>query len=140
MHRLASSRSLVPAVLDEDAFAALAHRAALLGIDPAARWLPVHPWQWDYLQREHPRLVMRCIDLGAGFGTARPTASLRTLGIRADERIHLKLSLSVQALGASRVMPPRYLHNAVLAERCLRALCARDTWLGEHLELCDERA
>ncbi|UXU89594.1 IucA/IucC family protein [Burkholderia sp. S-53] len=136
----AGAQPIARTVLEKEAFVVLAHRAASLGIDPEALWLPVHPWQWDHLQRAHPQLATRCIDLGTGVGTARPTASLRTLGIGADARTHLKLSLSVQALGASRVMPPRYLHNAVLAERCLRALCARDTWLGEHLELCDERA
>ncbi|HGL6714188.1 siderophore biosynthesis protein [Burkholderia contaminans] len=128
------------AVLDKEAVTVLAHRAASLGIAPEALWLPVHPWQWDYLQHAHPQLTARCIDFGIEVGVAQPTASLRTLGIGADTQTHLKLSLSVQALGASRVMPPRYLHNAVLAERCLRALCAQDTWLGEHLELCDERA
>ncbi|PCE33089.1 siderophore biosynthesis protein [Burkholderia ubonensis subsp. mesacidophila] len=136
----ADPQPVARAVLDADACAELARRAGERGIDPAALWLPVHPWQWDHLQRQHPPLAARCVDLGAGPGTARPTASLRTLGIGAGERVHLKLSLSVQALGASRVMPPRYLHNAVLAERCLRALCARDAWLGAHLELCDERA
>jgi len=136
----ADAQPIARAVLDADGFAALAHRAGLLGIDPAALWLPVHPWQWDHLQRQQPGLTARCADLGTGFGTARPTASLRTLGIGSDEQLHLKLSLSVQALGASRVMPPRYLHNAVLAERCLRELCTRDKWLGEHLELCDEGA
>jgi len=128
------------AVLDADAFAVLAERAALLGIDPAALWMPVHPWQWGEIQAKHPQLAAQCVDLGEGCGTVRPTASLRALGIGSGERLHLKLSLGVQALGASRVMPPRYLHNAVLAELCLRELCIRDKWLGEHLELCDERA
>ncbi|WP_186156534.1 IucA/IucC family protein [Burkholderia gladioli] len=139
-HALADAQPVARAVLVPDAFAALARRARSRGVDSTALWLPVHPWQWDHLQRQHPRLAARCIDLQIECGTVRPTASLRTLGIGSDDRLHLKLSLSVQALGASRVMPPRYLHNAVLAERCLRALCARDAWLGEHLELCDERA
>lgn len=128
------------AALNADAFAVIAERAALRGIDPAALWMPVHPWQWGEIQAKHPELAAQCVDLGEACGTVRPTASLRTLGIGAGERLHLKLSLGVQALGASRVMPPRYLHNAVLAERCLRVLCTRDKWLGEHLELCDERA
>ncbi|MGD7392075.1 IucA/IucC family siderophore biosynthesis protein, partial [Ralstonia pseudosolanacearum] len=69
-----------------------------------------------------------------------PTASLRTLSVADGERLHLKLALNVQALGAARTLPPRYLRNGVLAERCLEALRARDAWLGAHLALCGEGA
>ncbi len=118
----------------------LARRAVERGADPAALWLPVHPWQWRYLQRHRAALALQCVDLGSGPGAAMPTASLRTLSVADGERLHLKLSLNVQALGAARTMPPRYLHNGVLAERCLETLRARDAWLGGHLALCGERA
>nr|WP_246256917.1 IucA/IucC family protein [Pararobbsia alpina] len=136
------AQPVATALLDEVEFAALAQRARERGAAASALWLAVHPWQWLHLQRRAPELLMRCVDLGGGLGAALPTASLRTLSITAAERpandIHLKLSLSVQALGASRVMPPRYLHNGVLAQACLEELRRRDAWLGAHLELCDE--
>ncbi|NIF93570.1 IucA/IucC family protein, partial [Burkholderia sp. Cy-637] len=103
-------------------------------------WLPVHPWQYAHLRRRHPALLDACIDLGEGPGAGMPTASLRSLGVAHDASLHLKLSLGVQALGAERVMPPRYLRNGALAQACLAALRERDAWLAAHLQVCDERA
>ncbi len=101
-------------------------------------WLPVHPWQWDWLnQSTHSRLT-GCIDLCTGPGTATPTASLRSLGITGNINTHLKLALSVCTLGAIRTLPPRYLHNGTLASTCLKSLRQRDNWLATHLLLCDE--
>jgi len=101
-------------------------------------WLPVHPWQWARLERMAPSERARCIDLGAGPGAAIPTASLRSLAVVGRPGTHLKLALSVNALGAVRTLPPRYLHNAVLAAACLESLRERDAWLAAHLLLCDE--
>ncbi|MCK4122694.1 IucA/IucC family protein [Ralstonia pseudosolanacearum] len=135
-----AAQPVAAALLSEDDYDGLARRAVERCTDPAALWLPVHPWQWRYLQRNRVALALQCVDLGSGPGAAMPTASLRTLSVADGERLHLKLALNVQALGAARTLPPRYLRNGVLAERCLEALRARDAWLGAHLALCGEGA
>lgn len=128
------------ALLDAHEFATLAYRAREAGADADALWLPVHPWQIAQLRRRQPALLDGCVDLGAGPGTGTPTASLRSLGVARAPSLHLKLALGVQALGAERVLPPRYQHNGELAQRCLRTLAERDRWLGAHLRWCDEGA
>lgn len=114
---------------------AYAHRAS----GEAYLWLPVHPWQWRRLKEAATPDLADCMDLGAGPGTALPTVSLRSLAISGRPDTHIKLALSVQALGALRTLPPRYLHNGALAFACLDDLRRRDTWLAAHLLLCDER-
>ncbi|SEO42497.1 IucA/IucC family protein [Nitrosovibrio sp. Nv6] len=101
-------------------------------------WLPVHPWQWAWLNRSTRPELSVCIDLCSGPGAAIPTASLRSLAVTKSPGMHLKLALSVRTLGATRALPPRYLHNGILASACLESLRQRDDWLGAHLQLCDE--
>lgn len=101
-------------------------------------WLPVHPWQWARLNRMAPSEIAACIDLGSGPGSVIPTASLRSLAVIGCSGTHLKLSLSINTLGAVRTLPPRYLHNGTLASACLESLRQRDAWLASHLLLCDE--
>lgn len=101
-------------------------------------WLPVHPWQWAWLNRSAPSKITGCIDLCAGPGAVIPTASLRSLAVTGSPGTHLKLALSVHTLGAIRALPPRYLHNGILASACLESLRQRDGWLATHLLLCDE--
>lgn len=101
-------------------------------------WLPVHPWQWARLNRVAPSGLTACIDLGPGPGLLIPTASLRSLAVNGRSGIHLKLSLSINALGAVRTLPPRYLHNGTRASICLESLRQKDAWLKSHLLLCDE--
>lgn len=102
-------------------------------------WLPVHPWQWVRLNRTAPPELAACIDLGTGPGAVIPTASLRSLAIPGRPGTHLKVSLSINALGVVRTLPPRYLHNGTLAGACLERLRRKDTWLASHLHLCDEQ-
>lgn len=101
-------------------------------------WLPVHPWQWAWLQRTASSNIAVCIDLGVGPGKVRPTASIRSLAAIAQPKLHLKLSLSVKLLGAERSLPPRYLHNGMLAGKCIETLRQHDSWLESHLLSCDE--
>ncbi|SDA21005.1 Siderophore synthetase component [Nitrosospira sp. Nsp18] len=101
-------------------------------------WMPVHPWQWAWLNRSIPLKLSECIYLSIGPGTATPTASLRSLAVTGNPGTHLKLALSVRTLGATRALPPRYLHNGTLASACLESLRRRDDWLAAHLLLCDE--
>ncbi len=122
-----------------------AQQVMLAGIARACRvdsedwlWLPAHPWQWAWLNRSAPSKITGCIDLCKGPGAAMPTASLRSLAVTGRPGTHLKLALSVHTLGAIRALPPRYLHNSILASACLESLRQRDGWLATHLLLCDE--
>jgi siderophore synthetase component len=101
-------------------------------------WVPVHPWQWAWLNRSIPSKLAGCIDLCTGPGAAIPTASLRSLAIPGKPGTHLKLALSARTLGAVRTLPLRYLHNGILASACLESLRRRDAWLEANLLLCQE--
>ena len=134
-----TGQPLAGLLLDRAQRDVLANIARTLHADSAGwLWLPVHPWQWAWLNRSAPSRITGCIDLGMGPGAGTPTASLRSLAIEKQPGTHLKLSLSVHTLGAVRALPPRYLHNAILASACLESLRQRDGWLAANLLLCDE--
>jgi len=103
--------------------------------------LPVHPWQFDHVL---PRDFAAELEAGLvrpvarGIGRFHPTASLRTLRSPLGER-HVKLPLGVATLGATRLLPPRYLANGERAERLMRTLVERDPVLRRRVALCDER-
>lgn len=135
----APGQPVAEALLDRvqhDRLATTAHAFGAKG--DAWLWMPVHPWQRAHLERSASPTLADCIDLGTGPGAATPTASLRSLAVVGRPGTHLKLALSVNALGAVRTLPPRYLHNATLAGACLENLRERDEWLASHLLLCDE--
>lgn len=134
-----TDQPLAGILLDREQQDALANIARTRHADSAGwLWLPVHPWQWTWLNRAAPSKITGCIDLGIGPGAGIPTASLRSLAIKERPGTHLKLSLSVHTLGAVRTLPPRYLHNGILAYACLELLRQRDDWLAANLLLCDE--
>lgn len=122
--------------MERDTLAATAHAQGADG--EAWLWLPVHPWQWARFDWAELSATAAYIDLGTGPGSAIPTASLRSLAIEGNSGAHLKVSLSINALGAVRTQPPRYLHNAELAGACLESLRRKDAWLASNLRLCDE--
>ncbi len=137
--RACSGQPLADILLERTQRDTLAETARARGADgDAYLWLPVHPWQWERFNRTAPSELAACIDLGTGPGAVMPTASLRSLAIIGRPGTHLKLALSVNALGAVRTLPPRYLHNGNLAGACLETLRQRDDWLAAHLRLCDE--
>lgn len=133
-----SGQLVADILLDRTQRDALATTARACGADGRYLWLPAHPWQWERLQRTAAPELAACIDLGRGPGAALPTASLRSLAVIGRPGTHLKLALSVNALGAVRTLPPRYLHNGMLASTCLESLRQRDDWLAAHLLLCTE--
>jgi siderophore synthetase component len=115
--------------------------AAAAGLGGGFCLLPVHPWQLDHvLAREfatelaagHVRPVAR------GIGRFGPTASLRTLSSPV-QTLHVKLPLGIATLGATRLLPPRYLENGERGERLMRDLLRRDPALRRRVSLCDER-
>ncbi|GAC1523696.1 MAG: hypothetical protein NVS3B11_24220 [Collimonas sp.] len=135
-----AGQPVAQALLDAAQQDTLFNRARNCGASSDAYvWLPLHPWQWAWLKQSATvPALSTCIDLGSGPGTATPTASLRSLAVSGFQDTHLKLALSVNALGAVRTLPPRYLHNGMLASACLGQLRQRDAWLAAHLLLCDE--
>lgn len=135
----AVGQPIAEALLDPAQHERLTATAHAHGADGDAwLWMPVHPWQWGHLERVASPELAQCLDLGTGPGTVIPTASLRSLAVVGRPGTHLKVALSVNALGAVRTLPPRYLHNATLASACLENLRERDAWLASYLLLCDE--
>jgi siderophore synthetase component len=117
----------------------LAAAAAALGDEFCL--LPVHPWQRDHVLGRvfAPELEAGLVrPVARGIGRLRPTASLRTLCSPVQTR-HVKLPLGIATLGATRLLPPRYLDNGERGERLMRALLQRDPALRRRVSLCDER-
>jgi staphyloferrin B synthase len=148
-HRLlgttADGQPLARELLDESGLSRLRVAAQHLQLGSSDYlWFPVHPWQWRWLnadsQRRSRPWLNECLDLGVELGEGAATASLRTLEVAGRRDLHIKFSLSVYALGALRVLPPRYLHNGALAEKLLRQLRRMDTGLQRSLWLCDEQS
>lgn len=103
--------------------------------------LPVHPWQYEHVL---PRLFGRelrggvLVPVSGSLGRFTPTASLRTLARDPETSCHVKLPLGVATLGATRLLPPRYLDNGDRAQRTMAELLARDARLGALAAVCDE--
>ncbi|OMH33817.1 IucA/IucC family protein [Motiliproteus sp. MSK22-1] len=98
--------------------------------------LPVHPLQALWIKTHNCFLAAR--DLGVSATDLIATSSLRSLVVKHQPHLHLKLSLSITSLGAVRVQPARYLHNGQLAQRVFSKIQDRDEWLANHVELCEE--
>ena len=124
---------------DRERLAATVARAGL-HIDDVQP-LPVHPWQLD-----HALPAAYAAELAAGevvvlareLGRFHPTASLRTLTTAPETRLHVKLPLGVVTLGATRLLPPRYLDNGERAQRTMQQLIERDPALRGLVQVCDE--
>ncbi|SFP50962.1 Siderophore synthetase component [Amycolatopsis arida] len=111
-------------------------------LPPGFLALPVHPWQFDrVLPREFAAELAAGVvrPLARGLGRFHPTASLRTLIAADTPARHVKLPLGVTTLGATRLLPPRYLANSELAEATLRTVLDRDPALAALVLACDER-
>lgn len=104
--------------------------------------LPVHPWQ-----RVHMLPGTFAEELASGavvpledeLGSFRPTASIRTLVTEPESMYHVKLPLGVATLGATRLLPPRYLDNGERAQRTMTEIIERHAPLRELVAVCDER-
>jgi siderophore synthetase component len=134
-----TGQSIMENLLDPAQQGVLTKAARACSADSKAwLWMPVHPWQWAWLNRSASPKLTGCIDISTGPGAAIPTASLRSLAIPGKPGTHLKLAVSARTLGAVRTLPLRYLHNAALAGACLETLRRRDAWLEANLLLCQE--
>lgn len=135
--------AIAQAILDDEDLDRLRQSYAAAGItheEYAA--LPVHPWQMTRVLPTVYAAELRdhvCVPLARGLGNFAATSSARSLVPLADDSIHVKLPLGISALGALRVLPPRYLRNAERSQTLLEALIALDPDVGRRLWLCDER-
>ncbi|MGH3982625.1 MAG: IucA/IucC family protein [Pseudonocardiaceae bacterium] len=103
--------------------------------------LPVHPWQLDHvlpIAYAAELAAGEVVPLARGLGRFHPTASLRTLTTAPETRLHVKLPLGVATLGATRLLPPRYLDNGERAQRTMQQLLERDPALHRLVQVCDE--
>lgn len=106
------------------------------------RPLPVHPWQAAHVlpavfaEEIAASVVVPLGPAAHGLGSGRPTASWRTLDL-GDGR-HLKLPLGVATLGATRLLPARYLDNADRGEALLRRVLAADEHLAATVTVAGE--
>lgn len=104
--------------------------------------LPVHPWQMAQVLPVLYAAELRdrvCVPLAQDLGRFAATSSARSLAPLGDDSLHVKVPLGISALGALRVLPPRYLRNAARSQALLEALIALDAEVGRRLWLCDER-
>ncbi|MQA11000.1 MAG: hypothetical protein GEU98_21080 [Pseudonocardiaceae bacterium] len=104
--------------------------------------LPVHPWQFErVLPDEYAEefAAREVVPVTRDLGAFRATASLRTLLVEPESPSHVKLPLGISTLGATRLLPPRYLDNGERAQRTVATLLERDEALAERVAQCDER-
>ncbi|GAA2360105.1 staphyloferrin B biosynthesis protein SbnC [Saccharopolyspora halophila] len=104
--------------------------------------IPVHPWQFEHALPSwfgDELADGSVVPVARGLGRFHPTASIRTLVTDPESEHHVKLPLGMATLGATRLLPPRYLANSARAEDSVRELVERDPVLRERVELCDER-
>lgn len=150
--RLAGSADLrgttvAEALLEPEEVNALREAAAGRDIDiTRCTFLPVHPWQLGHgLAAEFADEFKAgdCTVVGESLGRFTPTSSVRSLApvTRAAETgvTHVKLPLAIAALGALRILPPRYLHNGAAAQAVLESAIAREPGLKDSVFCCDER-
>ncbi|MEV0704976.1 IucA/IucC family protein [Saccharopolyspora sp. NPDC050389] len=137
------SQRLPALVLDRAGQESLADAQRSTGaVDDAYLAIPVHPWQFDHVlpvQFADELAARSVIPLVRGLGRFHPTSSIRTLTTEPETRHHVKLPLGVATLGATRLLPPRYLANAERAQESMRDLVDRDPVLRRRVALCDER-
>lgn len=135
------------ALLSADERAVLESAVAQAGVDGGDHVvLPVHPWQRAHVLPQVFADEWRsrvCVAVATGLGAVWPTSSTRTLapaGGASPAPVHVKLPVGITALGALRLLPPRYLANAARAQRLLEQAAERHPALHGRLSVCDEQA
>ncbi|MFC7439773.1 IucA/IucC family protein [Laceyella putida] len=120
----------------------LHHSLKEQGVSPADHCLiPVHPWQMKHViphvfARELAERII--IPVESGMGKFIPSSSVRSLIPVHNPTVNVKVPIGVYALGALRIMPPRYLENGVKGQKLVEFLCARDPQLAPSLAVCNE--
>ncbi|MFF2886437.1 IucA/IucC family protein [Paenibacillus sp. NPDC057967] len=109
-------RNVVERELEEEDRSRFCEQLAGLGLSPEGyAFLPVHPWQWGFLQEKHADLLtnQRIVPLGHGSESYRPQQSIRTLScISGAARGDVKLSLGIVNTSSMRHLT---VHSTVAA-------------------------
>ncbi|MBV9789024.1 MAG: hypothetical protein JOZ51_12655 [Chloroflexi bacterium] len=142
-HIQGGATTIAETILDDEDLDRLQQSYAAAGISAKDYvGLPVHPWQLAqvlptlYADELRDRVI---VPLAQNLGRLAATSSARSLVLLRDESLHVKVPLGISALGALRVLPPRYQRNAERSQALLQALIALDSEVGRRLWLCDER-
>ncbi|HSL06385.1 MAG TPA: IucA/IucC family protein [Pseudonocardiaceae bacterium] len=130
-------------LLDQEGQERLREAMRLAGVDAAEyQPLPVHPWQFQHvLPVEYAdELTTRdVLPITPDLGRYLPTASIRTLATDPEGPHHVKLPLGIATLGATRLLPPRYLENGERGQQTMAEIIDRSEPLRELVAICDER-
>ncbi|RJE87515.1 siderophore biosynthesis protein [Paenibacillus sp. 1011MAR3C5] len=97
-------------------------------------FLPVHPWQWGYLQEKHPDLLANCriVPLGHGSEFYRPQQSIRTLSCASGaSRGDVKLSLGIVNTSSMRHLTVHSTVAAPAVSAWLQKIADSDPYLQE---------
>lgn len=134
--------AVAEALLEAEELKALRRAAAVRGCDGNDFTLvPVHPWQLRRLAAEFASEFNNgdCVPISESLGGFTPTSSVRSLAPAKSGAVHVKLPLAIAALGAQRILPPRYLHNGAAAQQLLESVIGREPALQGKFFCCDER-
>ncbi|WP_308366757.1 MULTISPECIES: IucA/IucC family protein [unclassified Microbulbifer] len=135
--------AVAEALLEAEELQALRQAAAARGFDGDDFTLvPVHPWQLRRLAAEFASEFSNgdWVLISESLGGFTPTSSVRSLAPAAKSgSVHVKLPLAIAALGAQRILPPRYLHNGAAAQQLLESVIGREPALQGKFFCCDER-
>lgn len=96
--------------------------------------IPVHPWQWSYLQEKHSELFAnhRLIPLGYGSDRYRPQQSIRTLTcVSGEGRGDVKLSLGIVNTSSMRHLTVQSTVAAPAVSAWLQKVADADPYLRE---------
>lgn len=120
---------------------------AEVGLDPALEQgrilFPVHPFMWG----ERLDAILREAGLEDAARRAPrswldvvPTLSVRSVAVRQDPGLHIKLPLAMRTLGRLnlRAIKPSTIHDGHAVQTLLTEMIGQDPWLGNHLHLTDE--
>jgi len=109
--------------------------------------MPVHPWQMrNHVIQKFAEELARgdCVVVAESLGDFSATSSIRSLApaqlrLGHEEVVnkHIKLPMAIAALGAQRILPPRYLYNGASAQSVLQSILKREPKLDACLH-CDE--
>lgn len=142
--------SIAQLVLKQNELDLISDSLAARDLDPAHYTaMPVHPWQMRHVVvKEFAGELARgdCAVIAESLGAFTATSSIRSLVPVQEHRenegesrphIHIKVPVAIAALGAQRILPPRYLHNGASAQAVLQAIFEREPHLSA-LTYCDE--
>jgi siderophore synthetase component len=118
------------AQLGEETWRLLAAQRDALRLDPECfGFIPMHPWQWDYLRDDELKALIEAGDvhhLGAAGDVFRASQSVRTLFAHGGTKPSVKLAMNMSNTSALRTIEPLSVCAAPVLSRWLSGLVADD--------------